>query len=64
MVPGPSVDDAELLGLEVLVCRSALVTWSNSGVRPSYISACVSAPGGGGTVPYWPEGMMLSAVCE
>ena len=33
------------------VSRSASVTWSNSGVSASYICACASAPGGGGTRP-------------
>jgi hypothetical protein len=41
---------------------SAFVTLSNSGVSASYIRAWVSAPGGGGTAPYWPEGTMFSAV--
>ncbi len=43
-------------------CRSASVTLLNSGVSASYMSACWSAPAGGGTDPYWPEGMMLRAV--
>jgi hypothetical protein len=42
--------------------NSALVTLSNSGVSASYILACASAPAGGGTAPYWPEGTMSSAV--
>ncbi len=42
--------------------RSPGETWSNSGVRPSYICAWSSASGTTGTPPYWPDGMMLSAV--
>ena len=42
--------------------RSALVTSSNFGVSASYIFAWRSAPEGTGTLPSWPEGMMLSAV--
>jgi len=43
------------------VIRSSLVTWSKSGVSASYMRACSSAPAGGGTDPYWPDGMMLLA---
>ena len=60
-VPGPSSPRPKFADLN-LVCRSAAVTWSNSGVSASYISAWASAPGGGGTAPYWPDGMMLRAV--
>ena len=63
VVPGPAVEMPYFSDLKYWV-RSELVTLSNSGVRPSYMSAWVSAPDGGGTVPYWPEGMMLRAVCE
>src|SRR5690242_13467325 len=41
---------------------SAALTWLNSGVSASYILACVSAPGGTGSPPNWPDGMMLRAV--
>jgi hypothetical protein len=41
--------------------RSGAVTLSNSGVSPSYILAWRSAPGGGGTEPYWPDGITLRA---
>ena len=58
---GSRVVDAEALGLEV-GGQVGVVTWSNSGVSPSYISAWWSAPAATGTPPYWPEGMMLSAV--
>ena len=60
-VPGPSSPSPKLSDLNLLI-RSASVTLSNSGVSASYISACESAPGTGGTDPYWPEGMMLRAV--
>ena len=42
--------------------RSLWVTRLNSGVSPSYILAWRSAPGGGGTLPYWPAGRTFSAV--
>src|SRR3954449_10291534 len=42
--------------------RSDGWTLSNSGVRPSYIFASASAPGGTGSAPSWPDGTMLSAV--
>jgi len=57
------VETPNFSDLKYLV-RSGFVTLSNSGVSPSYISAWVSAPGGGGMLPYWPEGMMLRAVAE
>ena len=60
-VAGPSVATPKRSDLKYWV-RSAPVTWSKSGVSPSYICAWSSAPAGGGTPPYWPEGMMLSDV--
>ena len=60
-VPGPSSPSPKCSDLN-LVRRSLGVTWSKSGVSASYISACWSAPAGGGTAPYWPDGMMLRAV--
>ena len=60
-VPGPSSPSPKCSDLN-LVRRSLGVTWSNSGVSASYISACWSAPAGGGAAPYWPDGMMLRAV--
>src|SRR5919201_2080275 len=42
--------------------RSRVVTWPESGVRPSYILACVSAPFGTGKSPHSPDGTMFSAV--
>ena len=60
-VPGPEVSTPKRSDLKNW-SRLEFVTWSKRGVRPSYIFACVSAPLGGGTPPYWPEGMMLSAV--
>ncbi len=59
-VPGPSVSMPNFSDLKYWL-KSAFVTWLNSGVSPSYMSACVSAPGPG--TPCWPEGMMLRAVC-
>ena len=46
-VPGPSSPSPKCADLNLLI-RSASVTWSNSGVSASYISACSSAPAGGG----------------
>jgi hypothetical protein len=42
--------------------RSRGETRSNSGVSASYIRAWRSASGRTGTPPYWPDGMMFSAV--
>ena len=42
--PRPVLADAEALGLELRHAGRRRVTWSNSGVSASYISACSSAP--------------------
>ena len=58
--PGPSGPTPNPSDLNFVI-RSSLVTWSKSGVSASYMSACSSAPTGGGADPYWPDGMMLRA---
>ena len=54
--PTPNFDDLKKR------LRSSFVTLSKSGVRPSYICVCRSAPAGTGTAPGWLDGTMFSAV--
>src|SRR5262245_51024555 len=58
-VVGPSVSTPSFSDLKS-VKRSFDVTWSKSGVRALYISACTAAFGLG--APYWPDGRMLRAM--
>jgi hypothetical protein len=49
------------LGLEA-VKSAGVVTWSNSGVSDVVHPRLLVGAGGTGKPPYWPDGMMLSAV--